>query len=69
MFHNGVSHDVPILEELGFEVQGRLLDTMFLSHVAYPEAPKGLQHCATLHLWAPVWKSLTEETDEEEGKA
>jgi hypothetical protein len=68
VFHNGTTHDVPILEEVGFRVGGRLIDTMLLAHTANSEVPKSLQFTSTLHLWMPVWKTLTEESDEEEGK-
>jgi len=68
VFHNGVTHDVPILEELGFEVRGRLMDTMILMHTAYSEFQKGLQYCATFWNFSPVWKTLVQETEEEEGK-
>ena len=69
VFHNGVVYDVPILEELGFTVRGRLIDTLNLAHCAYPELSKGLQFCATLYLWSPCWKLLSDEADEAEGKA
>ena len=68
VFHNGVVYDVPILQGLGFKVRGRLIDTMNLQHACYPEMPKGLQFCATLYLWSPCWKRLTEEDEEGEGK-
>jgi len=69
IFHNGVVYDVPILKSLGFSVRGRLIDTMNLAHACYPELSKGLQFCATLYLWSPVWKTLTDEVDEGDGKA
>lgn len=69
VFHNGVVYDVPILKGLGFEVRGRLIDTLNLAHACYPELSKGLQFTATLYNWAPCWKRLTEETDEGDGKA
>jgi len=68
VFHNGVTHDVPILEDIGFNVRGALVDTMLLQHTAYSEQPKGLQFTATLHCWAPNWKTLTKPEDEEDGK-
>jgi len=68
VFHNGVTYDVPVLEALGFTVKGRLLDTMVMAHTAYSEFRKSLQFCATLYCWSPVWKSLVDEKDEEEGK-
>lgn len=68
VMHNGVTHDVPILEQMGFRVEGRLIDTMILMHTAYSELPKGLQYLATFFNGSPVWKSMTDETDEEEGK-
>jgi hypothetical protein len=69
VFHNGIGFDVPLLEENHFKVRGRLLDTMVMQHYCYPEMRKGLQYCATLYLGAPVWKTLTDTDDEEEGKA
>ena len=45
-----------------------LVDTANLMHCAFSEIPKGLQFGATLYCWAPVWKRLTDETDDEEGK-
>ncbi len=69
IFHNGVVYDVPILQGLGFEVHGRLIDTLNLAHACYPELSKGLQFTATLYNWAPCWKRLTEEGDEGDGKA
>jgi len=69
IFHNGVVYDVPILSALGFEVKGRLIDTLNLAHACYPELSKGLQFTATLYNWAPCWKRLTEEGDEGDGKA
>jgi len=68
-FHNGVVYDVPILRGLGFEVRGRLIDTLNLAHACYPELSKGLQFTATLYNWAPCWKRLTDERDEGDGKA
>lgn len=68
VFHNGVTYDVPILQELGFQVEGRLIDTLNLQHCVYPEDKKGLQYCSTLYNWSPAWKTLVEEEDEAEGK-
>ncbi len=68
VFHNGVTYDIPILEELGFKVRGRLIDTLNLQHCCYPEDRKSLQYCATLYLWSPAWKTSIEEADDEEGK-
>ena len=67
--HNGVSFDIPLLMEHGFRVRGPIVDTMVLSSRAYAEMPKGLQFLATRYLWAPCWKTMTDETDEPEGKA
>ena len=66
--HNGIGHDVRLLEKQGFTVNGRLMDTMTLCHLAYPEFPKGLQFTSTLYTWAPVWKGLVDVDDEVEGK-
>jgi hypothetical protein len=68
VFHNGVTHDVPVLEQLGFTVAGRLMDTMIMMHTAYSEFQKGLQFCATFWNMSPVWKVLVQESDEAEGK-
>ena len=68
VFHNGTTHDVPILEDVGFRVRGRLIDTMLLAHTANSEIPKSLQFTSTLKLWSPAWKILVEESDEDEGK-
>jgi DNA polymerase I-like protein with 3'-5' exonuclease and polymerase domains len=69
VFHNGLGFDVPLLEENGFVVRGALHDTMIMAHYTYPEMRKGLQYLATLYLGAPVWKTLVDVDDEEEGKA
>lgn len=69
LFHNGVTYDVPELLRLGFIIRGRLLDTMVMHHEAYKEMPKGLQFLAKLYLGFPLWKVLTSEDDEGEGKA
>ena len=63
--HNGVGHDIRLLEELGFTVGGDIVDTMGLVHCAYSELPKGLQFSATLWNGTPVWKSLTDDEDED----
>ena len=56
VFHFGVTHDVPLLEEMGFEVRGRLIDTAVLAHAAYLELPLGLQFNAVLYSGATPWK-------------
>ena len=61
LFHNGVTFDVPVLEDLGFKVEGRMLDTMVMHHYLYPEMKKGLAYLSTLYLGAGVWKTLVEE--------
>lgn len=68
VWHNGIGHDVPILERLGFSVRGRHIDTMGLQHTCFMEQPKGLQFCSTLYLGVGVWKTLVSEDDESEGK-
>jgi hypothetical protein len=68
-FHNGVSHDVPLLTETGFEVNGPLEDTMVAAHWCYPEQRKGLQYQATLMLGFPVWKDLVNEEEDADGKS
>jgi hypothetical protein len=69
VFHFGLLHDVPFLRRMGFDVEGRIVDTAAVSHTAYTELPKGLQFLATLYAGAPVWKRLVDEDDETEGKA
>lgn len=68
-FHNGVSHDVPHLEETGFVVNGPLEDTMVAAHWCYPEQKKGLQYQATLMCGFPFWKDLVNEEDDADGKS
>jgi hypothetical protein len=68
LFHNGVTHDVPMLEETGFVVEGELWDTMTMIHYCYPEMRKGLAFNATLYCGTPHWKTLVDEKDEAEGK-
>ena len=67
VFHNGVTFDVPILEEIGFEIQGDLLDTLVLQHTAYSEMQKGLAFCATLWLWSKNWKVAIKDEEDEKG--
>ena len=69
VWQNGISHDVPMLEATGFEVNGEQWDTMVMSHYCYPEMRKGLQYNATLHLGMGNWKTMLDEDDEDEGKA
>lgn len=66
VFHNGVAHDIPLLEETGFIVAGPIEDTMIMQHYCYPEMRKALQYCATLYLGAPVWKTLLDEEEPDE---
>jgi hypothetical protein len=68
VFHNGVTHDIPVLQQLGFTINGPLYDTMILAHLCYPEFRKSLQFCATLHLGAGRWKHLVDTDDELEDK-
>lgn len=67
VFQNGITFDVPELQDLGINIVGPYFDTMHMAHTAYPEMPKSLQFLSTLHLAMPVWKTLTSE-DELEGK-
>ena len=67
VFHNFL-HDVTVLEDHGWPVAGRIVDTMTLAHLAYSEHPKGLQWTSTLYLGASYWKRLVKVDDEEEGK-
>ncbi len=66
VFHNGVAHDIPLLEETGFVVAGPIEDTMIMQHYCYPEMRKALQYCSTLYLGAPVWKTLLDEEEPDE---
>ena len=68
VFHNGVTHDVPLLERMGFDVRGPLVDTMVMFHNCYQEMPKGLQYVCTLMLGSGVWKDMLDEGDDEDGK-
>jgi hypothetical protein len=68
VFHNGQAFDVPMLEFMGFEVNGYVDDTMILQHVAYPEMPKGLEFVSILYAWARPWKYLSKLEKEGDGK-
>jgi hypothetical protein len=61
--HFSTQHDLPFLINLGFEVNGPLLDTAALLHAVHSELPKGLQFAATLFAGAPVWKTIKDEKD------
>ena len=42
IFHNGIGYDLPALKLLhGFNYQGKVIDTMILSQLLYPERPMG----------------------------
>lgn len=69
VFHNGVAHDVPILEETGFIVNGPLDDTMVQVHWCYPEMKKSLVYNAIMYCGFPNWKTLLDEDDDAEGKS
>jgi hypothetical protein len=68
VFHNGQAFDIPYLEDMGFEVNGYVNDTMLMAHVAYAEHKKSLEFLA--FNWADMlgWKDMLDENDEEEGK-
>jgi len=69
--HFSTMHDIPLLEHLGFDVKGRLIDTAALLHAVHSELPKGLNFNATLFCGAPWWKDVAdakEPTPEEEGE-
>lgn len=68
VFHNGVGHDIRILEAHGFIVAGDIYDTMIMQFTAYSELQKGLAYCATLYNWTPFWKGMLDLEDEEDGK-
>ncbi len=64
MFHNGATFDVPLLTKHGFEVGGRIIDTMMMQRSMYSEMKAGLQYCATLYLGAPLWKQMVKEEED-----
>ncbi len=67
IFHNGQAFDIPLLERVGFTVNGYCFDTLIGHHLAWPETPKKLGFVAPLYTGIPNWKSLVkEETDGEE---
>ena len=68
-FHNGVTFDVPMLQEAGFSVRGPLWDTMNLAHYTYPEMKKGLQYLSTAYLGMPNWKGMLDVKDDNEAKS
>lgn len=71
VFHNGVSFDIPYLEEVGFEVDGPLRDTIVMQHTNNPEQPKKLEWCAVTFCGYQPWKHLggpDDETPEAEDK-
>ena len=42
IFHNGLGYDLPALKMLhNFDYQGKVIDTMILSQLLYPERPMG----------------------------
>lgn len=42
IFHNGIGYDLPALKLLhNFDYQGKVIDTMILSQLLYPERPGG----------------------------
>lgn len=61
--HFIIQHDLPLLQALGFEVRGRLLDTSALLHAIHAELPKGLAFAATLFCGAPRWKDIPDEKE------
>jgi uracil-DNA glycosylase family 4 len=56
VFHNAV-YDIPVLEKHGFPVNGRVEDTMFAHHNAFPGIPHKLQRVATQFMLVPPWKT------------
>jgi hypothetical protein len=64
VFHNGVTFDVPALKAHGFQVKGKLLDTMLLMRAAYSEMKSRLEYCGTLWLGMPVWKTMVDDEDD-----
>lgn len=67
VFHNGSYDILEVLEAYGWKVVNYAFDTMLGQHVVFPEMPKALQFCATLHCRIPGWKWLVKE-DEESGE-
>jgi len=68
IFQNGCCHDIPILEGIGFRVEGYCFDTLVGAHAAWPECPKDLQFLAKTYPDEPIpaWKHLIDA--EEDGK-
>jgi hypothetical protein len=71
--HFIIQHDLPLLLDLGFALDGPLIDTSVLCHAVHAEIPKGLQFLSTAMLGAPRWKDIPDEKEvgdrdtEEEG--
>lgn len=61
--HFSTQHDLPFLVDLGFEIEGPLVDTAALLHAVYSEFPKSLQFTATLFCGAPRWKDIPDEKE------
>ena len=67
VFHNGLCHDVPILNAMGFEFANLHDDTITMVHAVQPELSKKLGRLGVIHGHLPAWKHLVKE-DEEEGE-
>lgn len=63
--HFIVQHDIPLLEFLGFVVNGQVLDTSVLLHGVHSEFPKGLAWAATLFCGAPAWKHIKDDKEDD----
>jgi len=61
IMHNGF-HDIEMLEEVGFEITNYYADTIFMAHLAMPEARKRLEHVACVTSGIAGWKSRLEES-------
>ena len=61
--HNGALFDIPILERLGFQVNGRLIDTLGIMHCCFSEMPKTLQFTCTFWNGTGVWKTMLKDDD------
>ncbi len=67
VFQNGATFDIPMLERLGWRVEGYEDDTLIMHRNCYPEAPAALEFLGIVYGGLPAWKWLSS-PDEGEGK-
>lgn len=58
--HNGF-HDIEMLEEVGFEINNYHADTILMTHCAFPEGRKRLEHVTMVTSGICGWKSQLKE--------